>query len=101
MPELLGELSYRGYRETTFDKLLLVEGRTDVKTIHQFLRLYDKAHKIVLVPLGGGEMINAKPEWELSEIARSGDVEVLIDSEKTSKEEDLPRVVYPMRAEWG
>ncbi|MCH8994339.1 MAG: hypothetical protein IH959_05145 [Chloroflexi bacterium] len=90
MPELLGQLSYSGFKDLTFEKLLLVEGRTEIKTLHQLLRLYGKAHKVVLVPMGGGEMINAKSEFELAEIARiTTGVNVLIDSERSSADEEL------------
>ncbi|MCH7698354.1 MAG: ATP-binding protein [Chloroflexi bacterium] len=92
LPELLGELSYSGFKDLTFEKLLLIEGRTDIKTLHQFLQLYGKAHKVVLVPMGGGEMINSKSEFELAQIARiTGDVSVLIDSERASKEDPLSK----------
>ena len=92
LAEFLGELSYSGYRDLTFEKLLFVEGRTDIKAIHQFLRLYGKAHKVVLVPLGGSAMINPSAEWELSEIARITDeVEVLIDSERSARDDDLSK----------
>jgi len=85
LSELLGELSFSGYRELGFDKILLVEGTTDVKTIQQFLRLYRKDHQIVLLPLGGGSLINGSSETELGEIKRiSENVYALIDSERTS-----------------
>jgi ABC-type Mn2+/Zn2+ transport system ATPase subunit len=85
LSELLGELSFSGYRELGFDKILLVEGTTDVKTIQQFLRLYRKDHQIVLLPLGGGSLINGSSEMELGEIKRiSENVCALIDSERAS-----------------
>lgn len=90
LSELLGELSFSGYRELGFDKILLVEGTTDVKTIQQFLRLYRKDHQIVLLPLGGGSLINGSSEVELGEIKRiSENVFALIDSERASLEAPL------------
>ena len=87
LSELLGELSFSGYRELGSDKILLVEGTTDVKTIQQFLRLYRKDHQIVLLPLGGGSLINGSSEVELGEIKRiSENVFALIDSERASLE---------------
>jgi hypothetical protein len=53
LSEFLGELNFSGYRELGFDKVLLVEGPKEVKTIQQLLRKYKKDHKIVLLPLGG------------------------------------------------
>lgn len=90
LSELLGELSFSGYRELGFDKILLVEGTTDVKTIQQFLRLYRKDHQIVLLPLGGGSLINGSSEIELGEIKRiSENVFALIDSERASLDAPL------------
>jgi hypothetical protein len=83
LSEFLGELSFSGYRELGFDKVLLVEGSTEVKTVQQLLRLYKKDHIIVLLPLGGSQMINAGREFELQEIKRiSPKVSALIDSER-------------------
>jgi energy-coupling factor transporter ATP-binding protein EcfA2 len=82
LSEFLGELSYSNYRALGFDKVLLVEGRTEVKTIQQFLRLWKKDQKIVLVPMGGRELINRHCEGELAELTRiSVNINALIDSE--------------------
>ena len=90
LSEFLGELSYSGYKELGFDKVLLVEGVTEVKTIQQFLRLYKKDHKVVLLPLGGRQFITGKREAELSEIKRiTHNISVLIDSEKTASDAPL------------
>lgn len=83
LSEFLGELSYSGYRELGWNKILLVEGPNEVKTIQQFLRLYKKDHETVLIPLGGSQMINGDREAELEEIKRiSPDIHALIDSER-------------------
>ncbi len=85
LSEFLGELSYSGYRELGFDKVLLVEGATDIKTVHQWLRLFGKDHKVVVLSLGGSNMINASRELELQEIRRiTGNIYVLVDSERDS-----------------
>ena len=90
LPEFLGELSFSGYRELGFNKILLVEGRTEVKTIQQFLRKYKKDHNIVLLPLGGDSFINNSSEAELGEIMRiSDDVHALIDSERSTEGAEL------------
>ena len=87
LSEFLGELSYSGYRDLGFDKVLLVEGPTEVKTVQQLLRKYKKDHKIVLLPLGGSSLIKADAETELIEIKRiTSDIAALIDSEH---EEDV------------
>ncbi len=90
LAELLGELSFAGYKELGFDKILLVEGPTEVKTIQQFLRLYKIDHQIVLLPMGGFQMINADAEVQLEEIKRiSENVFALIDSERSAQGEEL------------
>jgi energy-coupling factor transporter ATP-binding protein EcfA2 len=90
LSEFIGELSFSGYRELGFDRLLLVEGRHDVKTIHQFLRLYGKDHKVVLLPLGGATLISEDCETELQEIKRISDnISVLLDSEREAPQAPL------------
>jgi ABC-type multidrug transport system ATPase subunit len=85
LSEFLGELNFSGYKELGFDKILLVEGPTEIKTIQQFLRLYEKDHKIVLLPLGGDSLISSSFESELEEIKRiSKNISALIDSERSS-----------------
>ena len=70
LSEFLGELSFSGYQEIGGEKLLLVEGKTDVKTLQQFLRLYKMDHKIVPMPLFGKTLINAFAAEQLREIKR-------------------------------
>jgi len=85
LSEFLGELSFSAYRELGFDKILLVEGATEVKMIQQFLRKYGKDHQIVLLPLGGSQLIKESSEAELEEIKRiCENVSALIDSERTA-----------------
>ncbi len=95
LSEFLGELSFSGYRELGFDKILLVEGSTEVKMIQQFLRKYGKDHQIVLLPLGGSQLIKESSEAELEEIKRiCENVSALIDSELTAPE----AAIEPSRA---
>jgi hypothetical protein len=83
-------LSFSAYRELGFEKVLLVEGITDVLTIQQFLRLYQKDHQVVLLPMGGNSFISGGREQELGEITRiTPHVSALIDSEKSSANEPL------------
>jgi ABC-type cobalamin/Fe3+-siderophores transport system ATPase subunit len=85
LAEFLGELSFSSYKELGFEKILLVEGHTEVKTFQQFLRLLKKDHEVVLIPMGGGEMINANSEAELLELTRiSTNISAVIDSERTN-----------------
>lgn len=88
--ELAGELSFGAYHVLGFDRILLVEGVTEVKAIQQLLRLYRKEHEVLLIPLGGSSMINGKTQAELDEIRRiTPKVTVLIDSERSAKEAAL------------
>ncbi len=90
LAEFVGSLSFSSYQELGFEKILLVEGVTDVKIIQQFLRQYHKEHEIVLLPLGGNSLIDPKREVELQEIKRiSPKVSALIDSERSSQDESL------------
>jgi len=90
LSEFLGELSFAGYKELGFDKILLVEGSTEVKTIQQFLRWYKKEHQIVLLPMGGDQMINPEAGVQLEEVKRISDnVCALIDSERSAQGEEL------------
>ncbi len=85
LAEFLGELSFSGYQELGFDRILLVEGPTDVKVMQQFLRKYGKDHQVVIMPLGGRGSINGAAEEQLIEITRiTPKVHAVIDSEKAS-----------------
>jgi energy-coupling factor transporter ATP-binding protein EcfA2 len=84
LSELVGELSFEGYRELGCEKILLVEGPKDVKAIQTFLRYLDKDTKIVPISMGGSSMINAGVDAQLEEVKRlSRFVFALIDSERT------------------
>ncbi len=91
LSEFLGELSYAGYKDIGFHKVLLVEGSSEVRTIQQFLRKYDKDHKIVLLSLGGSDLIKSSSSIELEEINRitDGNISALIDSELKSSDDAL------------
>ncbi len=68
LAELLGELNYEGYRPLGFNKVLLVEGRTSVKTFVEFLRLLNKDHQFLVVPMS--DLINRYSRDELQEVTR-------------------------------
>ena len=68
LSELSGELSYSGYQELGFESILLVEGVTEVKVFQQFLQKYGLNHKVVVMPLGGRQLINGNRELELEEL---------------------------------
>jgi predicted ATPase len=89
LPEFLGKLSFAGYRELGAAQVLLVEGRTEIKTFQQLLRLYRKAHTVVVVPLGGNTLISAEAGPALEGIKRlAPSVAAVVDSERDR--EDAP-----------
>lgn len=84
--EFLGEMSFSSFKELGFERILLVEGVTDVKTIQQFLRMLNKDHTIVVLPLGGDQLARGHVEMELSELTRitsPANIAALVDSERT------------------
>jgi hypothetical protein len=91
LAEFLGELSFSAHRELGFDKLLLVEGPTDVPVIQQFLRKLGKERQILVLPMHGSATINGKAgPAQLQEVLRiTKDVAVLIDSERNTDSEAL------------
>lgn len=90
LSDFLSELSFHGYRELGFDKILLAEGRTDCSALRPLLRTYGKDHKIVVLSLGGSDQITARAEPQLQEIKRiCPNVTALIDSEKDSEKAKL------------
>jgi energy-coupling factor transporter ATP-binding protein EcfA2 len=83
--EFLGELSFSTFKEMGHDRLLLVEGVNDVKTVQQFLRLFGKEHTTVILPLGGNQLAAGGREQELNELTRlSSNICALVDSERTA-----------------
>ncbi|WP_433383444.1 ATP-dependent nuclease [Actinoplanes sp. CA-142083] len=94
-PELvtmLGQLSFDKTPELGFDRVLLVEGKTELRAIAQMLRLYGKEHQIMLLPLHGDEMIRGDVERELSDLKRlTPNLQYLIDSEREDKDAALSR----------
>ncbi|MGA2285133.1 MAG: AAA family ATPase [Dehalococcoidia bacterium] len=90
LSEFLGELSFSAYRELGFEKLLLVEGRHDMNTVRQLLRLWGKDQQFLVLHLGGDALINGDSEIELQELKRVCDnIVAVIDSERTAPGEAL------------
>lgn len=90
LAEFIGELSFAGYRELGFDRVLLVEGPTEVRAMQQILRRYRADHSTVVIPLGGAGMINGAREHELAELTRiSSNIAAVIDSERPSERAKL------------
>lgn len=80
--EFLGEMSFSSFKELGCERVLLVEGVTDVRTVQQFLRKLQKDHRIVVIPLGGDSLIRAGTEMELADLGRLGaQVSMMLDRE--------------------
>jgi len=89
--EFLGELGFSSYQDLGFDSLLLVEGPSELKAVQQLLCLYGKDHRVVLLPMGGTQMIAGAATTQLEEIKRiTPRITVLIDSERTAAAGPLP-----------
>lgn len=90
LSEFLGAMGYSGYHQLGFDRVVLVEGPTEVRVLLEFLRLYDKNHQVVPLSLGGSSMINGHCADQLAEVKRiTPNVSALIDSEKASADAPL------------
>ncbi|MHB1287654.1 MAG: ATP-dependent nuclease, partial [Leptospirales bacterium] len=88
--EFLGEMSFSAYPDLGFERILLVEGITEVRTFQQFLRKLKKDHEIVILPIGGNQLIKGDTALELKELTRlSNNIAVIIDSELISSNEDI------------
>lgn len=83
LAEFLGEMSFSSHKELGFEKILLVEGATDVTAMQQFLRKKGMDHKIVALSLSG--RINGNMAIDLDEVLRiSTNVSAVIDSERAT-----------------
>ena len=90
LAEFLGEMSYSSWREIGCDTVLLVEGVTDVPVITHFVGLLRKHMKVVVLPMGGSELIKTQDVSQIKELTRLADkVAVLVDSEKQGYKEDI------------
>jgi len=90
LAELAGELGFAAFEQIGCDAILLVEGKTELKTVQQLLRLYGRDHSTVLLPLAGEEFTKWSEE-NLAQITRiTPHAYALIDSEKSSEGDALP-----------
>ncbi len=95
LAEFLGEIGFSAYRELGFDKLLLVEGPHDVTTMQELLRKWGKEHQVIILPLGGGSLINKSAEPQLLELMRiTPNIRALIDSERESENDPLNKNIH-------
>lgn len=92
LAELLGALNYSGYAQLGHKKVLLVEGPSDVLTIQQMLRLYNKEHQFAIMPLFGNSLINSDSARHLEQIQSiCPNIYAVIDSERSNKDDEISR----------
>jgi ABC-type Mn2+/Zn2+ transport system ATPase subunit/5S rRNA maturation endonuclease (ribonuclease M5) len=90
LAQFAGELGFSAYHELGFERILVVEGSTDLKTVQRLMRSYGIEHQVLLMHLGGREQIHARGLEQLVELQRiTPKVSVLIDSERDAEQEKL------------
>ncbi len=90
LAQFAGELGFSAYHELGFERILVVEGSTDLKTVQRLIRSYGIAHQVMLMHLGGREQIHARGVDQLVELQRiTPKISVLIDSEREAEGETL------------
>ena len=93
--DAINELGYSQFVELGGDNILLVEGRTDIKSFKEILKLYKIEQHFIILDLGGSNFINKESYYELSELKRlnAKSYSVIFDSEFT-KDNDLPKKAF-------
>jgi predicted ATPase len=87
LAEFLGEMSFSSHKELGFDKVLLVEGPTEVPMFQQLLRMVGKDRTVLQLPLHG----HMPAAEELEEMLRiTTHIAAIIDSERDSADAKLP-----------
>ena len=88
--EFAGELYYGALSEIGCNKLLLVEGQTEVKILQHFLRELGKVNEFLVMPLYGRNQINSNSRDYLEELTKLQiPIHCIIDSEKTTAIDNL------------
>lgn len=92
--QVINEMSYSQFVEIGQTHILIVEGRTDVKSYKEILKKYDIDGSFIVIPFGGSQfMTNDRNRIfiELKELQRlnAKSISVIFDSEKTSPTTEL------------
>jgi ABC-type cobalamin/Fe3+-siderophores transport system ATPase subunit len=92
--QTISEMSYSQFVEIGGNNILLVEGRTDIKSFREILRKYNIENKFVIISFGGRQfMANDETKIcdELAELKRlnANSVTAIFDSEKDSETDTL------------
>jgi len=87
------ELGYSQWVELGGTNILLVEGRTDIKSFREILRKFNIEQHFIIMSLGGNDFVNGDLKAiseELSDLKRfNAPISVIFDSERKAKEEHL------------
>lgn len=89
----LNELGYSQFVELGGNNILLVEGRTDIKSFKEILKLYNIEQHFIIMDLGGANFINGDSYEELAELKRlnAKSYSVIFDSEFTKDNDTLKK----------
>lgn len=90
----ISELGYSQYAELGGNNLLLVEGRTDIKSFREILRKFEVEQHFIIWSLNGSDWLKASKENvvdELAELKRLNpkSISVVFDSERSTPEMDF------------
>lgn len=90
----VSELCYSQYAEIGGNHLLLVEGRTDIKSFREILRKFGLDQHFLIWSLNGSDWVKADPTKiidELNELKRlnARSISIIVDSERTSEGAEL------------
>lgn len=82
---LLRQLSYSTAPDVGFDRVLLVEGASEVRVFQALLRAHRKDQRVFIFPLGGDALASGKHVVALAEFKRLNvPVSAFVDSERTA-----------------
>lgn len=97
--DTINELGYSQFVELGGNNILLVEGRTDIKSFKEILRKYGIEQHFIVMDLGGANMINRKSYEELAELKRlnANSYSVIIDSEISGEDAELDAKIIEFR----
>ncbi|MCC6816166.1 MAG: AAA family ATPase [Saprospiraceae bacterium] len=96
LAQSLSEMSYSQYVDIGGNNILLVEGRTDVKSYREILRKYNIEHKFIIFSIGGGNFIVNNPGLiaeELKELTRfnANSISMIVDSHRISANDKISK----------
>jgi ABC-type multidrug transport system ATPase subunit len=83
LAEFLGEMNFSSYSQLGCEKILLVEGPTDIPVFQHFLRQLRKDHKVVVTHIGGSAGLGSQARIQLQEVKRiCPHLAAVLDSER-------------------